>query len=51
MGKDNLLLSGGGINNGDGCKKSKAVAIRRGEFAATSRSVGMAMILHSLLQE
>ena len=51
VGKENFLLSGGGRNNGDGCKKSKAVARRRGDFTATSCSVGMAMILNSLQQE
>ena len=30
VGKENLLSSGGGSNNGDGCKKSKAVERRRG---------------------
>ena len=51
VGKESLLSSGGGSKNGDGCKKSEAVARRRGEFTATSRAVGMAMILYSLRQE
>ena len=48
VGKDDFLSSEGGSKNGDVCKKSEAVASRRGEFAATSRSVGMAVIIHSL---
>ena len=51
VGKDIFLSSGGGVKNGDNCKKSEAVARRRGECTTTSLSVGMAMILHSIRKE